>query len=184
MFKKRSLAGLRVGKLTVLKRASRTKWRSYRWLCRCDCGNTKEVSQSQLVSKRTKSCGCIPSGPKPLSRLEAAFNQVYAAYCCGAKYRGFSWALSKKEFLALIGKNCFYCDDPPQNRRYGHMSRHLPVDPLIYGGVDRVDSKLGYFKENCVPCCAQCNTAKNKTPQKEFLAWVAKVEKHTRSLRS
>jgi hypothetical protein len=28
------------------------------------------------------------------------------------------------------------------------------------GGLDRIDSKKGYTKDNCVPCCGFCNNLK------------------------
>jgi len=31
------------------------------WLCKCDCGNTYEVSSSNLKNGTTRSCGCIKS---------------------------------------------------------------------------------------------------------------------------
>lgn len=48
---------LRYGKLTVL---SYTKKGAYKTaICRCDCGNIKEIYLSNLKGKRTKSCGCL-----------------------------------------------------------------------------------------------------------------------------
>lgn len=29
-------------------------------------------------------------------------------------------------------------------------------------GVDRIDNKIGHIKSNCVPCCKECNIARNK----------------------
>lgn len=34
------------------------KYRSY-WLCKCECGKEKIISRHSLISKNTKSCGCI-----------------------------------------------------------------------------------------------------------------------------
>lgn len=34
------------------------------WLCKCICGNTKIVTQSDLVTGNTKSCGCLKREPK------------------------------------------------------------------------------------------------------------------------
>lgn len=57
--------GDRFGKLEVVnylpeKLSKSNKRRTYRMvLCRCDCGNIKEVSLYSLVSGATKSCGCI-----------------------------------------------------------------------------------------------------------------------------
>lgn len=53
------LTGLRFGRLTVLCRSERNDRRKYaRWVCRCDCGTTKEVSSNALIRGTTVSCGC------------------------------------------------------------------------------------------------------------------------------
>jgi len=51
--------GLRVGRLTVLKETAERKNGYIVWLCRCDCGKETVVSQSNLQSGWTKSCGCL-----------------------------------------------------------------------------------------------------------------------------
>jgi len=53
-----NLSGRRFGRLTVLYRVG-TKQGSPLWLCKCDCGNTKEVIMRSLTTGNTKSCGCI-----------------------------------------------------------------------------------------------------------------------------
>ena len=49
------LSGKRIGKLTVLE----YKGHGF-WLCKCDCGNTKEILANNLTRKKkpTQSCGC------------------------------------------------------------------------------------------------------------------------------
>jgi hypothetical protein len=48
----------RFGKLVVKEFAYTDKnYRSY-WVCDCDCGNTKTIARSSLISGRTQSCGC------------------------------------------------------------------------------------------------------------------------------
>ncbi len=63
---KLDLEGKRFGKLTVLsffgedpKKNSHSK---YLWNCQCDCGNTKIVTQHNLIYGSTQSCGCIRHG--------------------------------------------------------------------------------------------------------------------------
>lgn len=53
----KNLAGIRFGKLTVIEYVGHRDSNHY-WLCRCDCGNTKEIMQYALVSGKIKSCGC------------------------------------------------------------------------------------------------------------------------------
>ncbi len=65
-----------------------------------------------------------------------------------ARVRGIELSITRDEYMDIIrsGK-CIYCnDDLPQ---YG-------------GGVDRVDSSLGYVPGNCVPSCGPCNKLKGK----------------------
>ena len=55
------LTGQKFGKLTVIKPTSMKDGTRMYWLCKCDCGNTYEVSGSSLKNGTTRSCGCIKS---------------------------------------------------------------------------------------------------------------------------
>ena len=60
---KRDLVGQRFGKLVALRiDESMPSSSGYYWLCQCDCGNKKSIRMDALVSGRTNSCGCIPTG--------------------------------------------------------------------------------------------------------------------------
>ena len=52
------LSGMRFGKLTVISVGSVTKSGHAKWLCKCDCGNTKEIRGDRLGNGQAKSCGC------------------------------------------------------------------------------------------------------------------------------
>ena len=52
------LTGRRFGRLLVVSRAPNGNGGKTMWLCRCDCGNTKEVYSQSLIRGLTKSCGC------------------------------------------------------------------------------------------------------------------------------
>lgn len=56
-----NLIGQKFGRLTVEAMAASTPGSSRRWLCRCECGNSVVVSQENLKSGHTKSCGCLKS---------------------------------------------------------------------------------------------------------------------------
>lgn len=51
------LTGKRFGRLLVIERCF-SKSKDIYWFCRCDCGNTLDVSGISLREGRTKSCGC------------------------------------------------------------------------------------------------------------------------------
>lgn len=59
---KYDIAGKTYGHLTAIKKAGivmRGKRTYASWLCQCDCGNTKELTYSDIMKSRTKSCGCV-----------------------------------------------------------------------------------------------------------------------------
>ena len=55
------LIGKKFGRLTVVARGENTPNGKCRWVCVCDCGNTKgkTVTTSDLLSGRVQSCGCL-----------------------------------------------------------------------------------------------------------------------------
>ena len=61
-----------------------------------------------------------------------------------AKKKNWLFDLSLEQFRDLFWEHpCFYCGQPS------------------LGGIDRVDNKLGYTINNCVPCCWSCNKIKS-----------------------
>jgi hypothetical protein len=56
--KKQNLIGQVFGQLTVIATAPSRNGLSH-WICQCTCGNSSEVSQSNLKKGTTKSCGCF-----------------------------------------------------------------------------------------------------------------------------
>ncbi|MCH1976486.1 hypothetical protein MCG01_04980 [Enterococcus hirae] len=48
---------MKYGKLTILSYSKKGAYKTV--ICKCDCGNIKEIYLSNLVSKRTQSCGCL-----------------------------------------------------------------------------------------------------------------------------
>jgi hypothetical protein len=55
----KDFSGQRFHRLLVIKLDFIDDKRNARWLCQCDCGNTKTIRGYQLSSGKTKSCGCL-----------------------------------------------------------------------------------------------------------------------------
>lgn len=56
----KNLLNQRFGKLLVLELLpERSRHSDCMWLCKCDCGVTKPIRTSNLLSKNYKSCGCL-----------------------------------------------------------------------------------------------------------------------------
>ena len=54
----KSIVGQKFGMLTVVKYAYTKNFSTY-WECICDCGTPKIISKPNLLSGKTKSCGCL-----------------------------------------------------------------------------------------------------------------------------
>lgn len=79
---------------------------------------------------------------------------VYKTYAKNANTRNIKFTLSEQDFAGIIVQPCYLC--------------------CIKGpsGIDRFNNTLGYFKENCRPCCGHCNLLK-KDQRYEDLIWCA-----------
>ena len=52
-----NVTGQRFGKLIALNYSKTIKTQTF-WLCKCDCGNEKEINVNSLRRNLTTSCGC------------------------------------------------------------------------------------------------------------------------------
>jgi 5-methylcytosine-specific restriction endonuclease McrA len=63
------------------------------------------------------------------------------------KQRGLVWDLTREQYSAFTGKNCYYCG-----------TNEIGLRGV---GLDRLDNKKGYTIDNVVPCCFSCNKVKS-----------------------
>ena len=164
----------RFGKLLIIERKRENNTTFY--ICNCDCGNQTTTTHSNLVSGSCKSCGCLVQETRGKERLpikDVVFRAVLWSYKRNAKSRNYEWNLEDKDFYQMIFTNCYYCKSEPSNSfrwRYKYEEIIYPVN-----GVDRIDNTIGYIKNNCVPCCRTCNSAKGELSLIEFKDWSTKL---------
>jgi hypothetical protein len=145
------------------------------WLCRCSCGTESEVWGRALRCGNSKCCERC-AGNFKLTDEEASKNRLYSIYKHNAIKHNRSFELSIEDFGILTKENCFYCGVPPR-QICSRPDRAVKPDPYIYNGVDRIDNKEGYTKENSVSCCVMCNRAKMAYTLEVFLAWIDRLVK-------
>lgn len=169
------LTGKRFGRYTVTHRGKDTSYGEVRWCCVCDCGEHRLVQSLSLVNGSSKSCGCLMRelvkermrGPKVhFTSISKKLSSRLANYKTRAVDFDEEFGFSDAEFFDFCQKDCFYC---------GRSAEHF--SPPI-NGIDRVNNAMGYSKENCVPCCSQCNIAKNKHSAESFIAMCENVVKN------
>jgi hypothetical protein len=75
-----------------------------------------------------------------------AINVGFYIYKYGAKKRGKSFELEPEMFDFIISKECYLCGKVNSEN---HQN-----------GIDRIDNNIGYFFDNCLACCGECNKMK------------------------
>jgi 5-methylcytosine-specific restriction endonuclease McrA len=154
------------------------RWKQTFFKCRCICGKEKIIYSQNVIIGITKSCGC-KKNELCLNATQKHYNKTYKSPVEGRLYSNYKkdgkeFFLLFDEFSQLVNSNCYYCGSKPFLIRYNKTkSREKPLN-----GIDRLNSKLGYIKENCVPCCVHCNRAKMDRSEKDFKEWVDLVHSY------
>ena len=145
-----------------------------KWLCRCDCGNEKEVETGNLRNGASSKCRkCVAA-----DGYSAAFNDLFSRYRRSAQQRSLAFCLDKTLFEKTISLPCYYCGQPPSQiwERLGQYK-----SKVIYSGIDRTDNTFGYLPTNIVPCCKRCNIAKRSFSKEDFIAHAIRIADYQRS---
>lgn len=123
-----------------------------------------QANKERLLATSTKWRLDNPEAFKILARrgtktIKGRYNRSKAA----AKKRGKSFELTLSEYEAVIlNAICTYCEGPLPNTK---------------GGLDRIDSTLGYTVSNVVPCCRRCNVMLGDLPKEEAFTHMQRMLK-------
>jgi hypothetical protein len=153
MRKRIDLTDQKFGRLTAKKLVEPNRHRQAQWLCVCDCGNEKIISQNGLRSHNTTSCGCFQKEWARQYHLLRPYESLYNRLVNRHKIDFVS--LTYEDFVEFTKiHNCHYCN----------AKIHWAIENTKKNGtacnLDRKDSTVGYTVENCVVCCKRCNIAK------------------------
>jgi hypothetical protein len=98
----------------------------------------------------------------------------------GAKIRNHEFNLTFGDFIKIITNNCHYCGELPKKSSSKILINrgHINEPPFYYNGIDRIDSKLNYDVDNCVPCCSTCNYMKHTLDEGVFVNQIKKIHNH------
>ena len=182
-----NLIGTSFGRLIVITEGEKRKNHRY-WVCQCICGTVKEFGQTNLRAGKSTSCGC------------------WAKELAGLTYKSkFEKHGEHKTRLYRIHKGMVSrCTKTWDNNypRYGAkgITVHTPWidyevfrDWAVFNGytddltLDRKDSALGYFPENCrwVPYETQTrNRRKQSKPTSSKFIGVSREKNKTQWLSS
>lgn len=80
----------------------------------------------------------------------------FTEYRRGAKKRGLIFEPTFDEFVKILSNPCHYCGGESY-------------------GIDRLDSSIGYSKDNIVSCCSMCNLMKRTYTEEDFIKQCKKI---------
>ena len=149
--------GQRFGTLTALRQMPKRRMgKQFEtcWEVSCDCGKLYVVRPWNLKNQR--SCGCLL-----VSKIGFAVRERLRNHKTRAKRLGRVWEITDEEAIALFLAPCGYC---------GKLGTEAAP-----GGIDRIDSAVGYTKLNSQSCCGRCNKMKLAMTHDEFIAHVRRI---------
>lgn len=162
------LTGKVFGKLTAKYSSNKEGRRGRFWTCDCSCGKEAVAQSSHLIAGVRVSCGCLGS-----SRIyETGVNRLLSLYKRKSLLKKRDFLLTREEFKLLIESVCFYCGKEPQQNLKRSKSTQTQI---LYNGIDRKDSSVGYTMENCVSACRLCNQAKSILSIEDFKSHIKRI---------
>lgn len=141
----KELFGSRFGHLVVVDRLPNAKDGTARWMCLCDCGQSRAISGTGLRAGRNKSCGCA----SPLFTSDSTKTHGMSGT---RTYRIWRGMLSRCSDVAKGKTRRNYFDKGIRVcEQWATFERFFSDMGEAKSGMtlDRIDGRLGYSKENC-----------------------------------
>jgi hypothetical protein len=147
------ITGQKYNMLTALYKTGRqTKNKQYFWLCKCDCGNTKEVRIGSIRTGRTKSCGCLslragsnsPNYKHGRSQTKEYDLELHMKRAYGLDFKDYERMLEAQNGV------CAICSSPPPNNRKTRLAiDHCHKTGKVRGLLcDKCNRSIGLLKDD------------------------------------
>lgn len=146
------ITGKRFGKLVAIERAHKTLCGKWKWLCRCDCGNYKEIDIHSLLRKdrpSTVSCGMCKKSMKGTKCYKHGMTHtnIYQRY---KLMKNRCYNPHNKRYYLYGGRGIKMCDewlgeDGSKNFIEWALNNGYREDLTL----DRINGDEGYSPNNC-----------------------------------
>lgn len=136
--------------------------------CKCDCGKEKTIRLNNF-GRNSGSCGCFKSENIKLTMGKPIEDLATKSVLWDCNNHPLGCNLSFEEVKQLIFSNCFYCEQSPELVGGIHTRAIKDGRQIKRIGIDRIDSNLGYMKDNVVSCCFVCNCIKRNHNPNDLL---------------
>lgn len=157
---RKSYIGQRFGRLTVISRVDDYVFpsggRVVRYLCKCDCGNKKEVDKCHLTSGKILSCGCFHKEQLGNARRKHGYSHKERLYKVWLDMKDRCLNPNNKHYKSYGGRGITICREWQQNyldfrnwcitHGYKEEIRESGRNNLT---IDRIDVNGNYEPKNC-----------------------------------
>jgi hypothetical protein len=146
----KDLTGLRFGGLVVIEKVSSVPDGSkVKWLCKCDCGKLSEPNGADLVSGKTRSCGCkqgLHVSNEAIITHGMSLSTEFRIWT-GMKTRCYNPKVS--EYKDYGGREIAVCEEWLGVKGFETFYNDMGKRPTNKHSIERIDNDGNYCPENC-----------------------------------
>lgn len=139
--------GDRFGRLVLIHR---DKGLNAKWLCRCDCGNTISANSGNIVTSRTRSCGCLHIEVLQdfsITHGDTKGRVKTPEYNCWVGVTKRCFNPNTKNFKDYGGRGITMCDR--WRGSFGAFLADMGSKPTSAHTIERIDNDGNYEPSNC-----------------------------------
>ena len=183
MSKRIEMIGKQFNYLTVIEQAPKPEnstQRSLFYKCRCECGKESIVNGTKLRNGSTKSCGChkaknvlprFASDHPQWTGYKDIYGTYYSSIKANAKYRKIPFTITIEDMWEQWEKQNGKCNLTGVEL----VIKNITSAKKANASIDRIDSSLGYTKDNIQFVHRTINYMKQQYDQNDFIGWCKKV---------
>ena len=122
----------------VFKTIDKNGIKRFRYVCKCNCGKTKNIDALSVCNYVQKSCGCLKL--KNIKQKDGAYYNYYNMIqrCYNPKSPAYKYYGAKGIDVCNEWKESFDC-----------FKLDMGNKPSKFYTIERIDNSKGYFKDNC-----------------------------------
>src|SRR5258706_5225704 len=140
------LAGMRFGRLVVIRKDPERRYGKTCWFCRCDCGTERSVANRSLTAGLTKSCGCRTREATKARSIQHGMTDTPEHHIWRQMIQRCTNP-NNKNFKYYGGRGIAVCD---RWRAFSAFYADMGPKPSPSHTVERKDANGNYEPNNCV----------------------------------
>lgn len=142
--------GDRFGTLTILSFDGKSQNGHFKWLCKCDCGNTTSIFATNL--RRGLSNSCFPCGRVKTGRAKSTHGQTTGRsptkeYATWASIKRRCYNKADKSYFLYGERGITMCDRWLNS--FENFYQDMGDKPSSRHSIDRINNNKGYGPDNC-----------------------------------